>query len=135
MSIRQIFAGIILAAVALPVAAQGIGGKWNASFDTPQGVQKAVFDFVVDGDELTGTITPETPQPGGPQEIAIAGTVDGNEVEFALNFEGGPGGGVPVTVNFTGMVEGDELTLTMNVEGAPQGGGPTEMTITATRAE
>lgn len=128
MKIRHLGAAAALTLFALPAAADGPAGKWNLSVDTPQGPFALVFDFQVDGDQLTGSMSNDFM---GATPISD-GVVDGNEVSFKLTIEGTPNGAM--TINYDGVVDGDELTLTSRVEGGMPGGGPDEQTMTATRA-
>ena len=130
MAIRTFVLGILVTALALPVAAQTAAGKWNASVDTPQGPFAFVFEFAVDA---TGKLT------GSMQNEFIGsvpikdGVLKGNEVSFKLTFEGSPDG--PLTLSYKGTVKGDDLALTSKFEGTPPGGGPAEQKFTAHRAK
>jgi len=125
---RSLAVGMTAALIALPALAEDAAGRWNASVETPQGPFSMVFEFAVDGSQLTGTMSNDFM---GATPISD-GMVEGDELSFKLSFEGGPGG--TMTINYKGKVEGDELVLTSTFEGAPPGGGPAEQTLTATRA-
>ena len=130
MNIRKLAFTATLALLALPAAADGIAGRWNASVDSPQGPFAMVFEFAADGGKLTGTL-----QNDFIGSIPLEnGTVKGNDVAFKLTIaiEGAP---EPLKISYTGTVKGDELALTSKFEGAPPGGGPAEQTLTATRAK
>lgn len=131
MAIRRLGLAAILALMALPAAAQqGVAGKWNVSVDTPNGPFQMVFEFAVDGDHLTGTMSNDFV---GTTPIS-EGMIKGNEVSFKLALQGGPNGQA-MTIDYKGMVKGDELALTSTFEGAPPNGGPAEQKLTATRAD
>lgn len=88
-----------------------------------------VFDFEVDGNTLSGTMSNDFM---GSVPIAD-GMINGNELSFKLSLEFGPGGAM--TINYKGMVDGDTMKLTSTFEGAPPGGGPAEQELTATRVQ
>jgi hypothetical protein len=129
MTIRRLWLAAALTLLALPAAAQDATGKWNASVETPNGPFALVFEFMADGDKLTGSMSNDFM---GATPITD-GMINGGELSFKLKIEGGPGGAM--TINYKGMVKGDELALTSTFEGAPPGGGPLEQTLTATRAK
>jgi hypothetical protein len=115
--------------LALPAVAQDAAGKWNATVETPNGPFPLVFEFAVDGDKLTGSMSNDFM---GATPITD-GMIKAGELSFKLRIEGGPGGAM--TINYKGMVKGDELALTSTFEGTPPGGGPAEQNLTATRAK
>jgi hypothetical protein len=127
MAVRKILSVLILTAFALPVAAQDVSGKWNASVSSEFGEFAMTFEFMVEGDELKGSMSNDFM---GAVPIS-QGMVDGSEITFRMEIAGG--GGPAMVVNFTGVVDGDELTLTSVMEGGPGGAG--EQTMVATRAE
>ncbi|HET8698974.1 MAG TPA: hypothetical protein VFO94_15930 [Gammaproteobacteria bacterium] len=130
MIIRKLAFAAALALAALPAAADGIAGKWNASVATEQGPFALVFEFAEAGGKLTGTLQNDFIGSIPIQE----GTVKGNDVAFKLTIamDGLP---EPLKISYTGTVKGDELSLTSKFEGAPPGGGPAEQQLTATRAK
>ena len=131
MDMRKHLVGLAIAVLALPAAAQDIGGKWNASIESPQGAFPLEFHFMIEDGVLKGTIandfTGETP--------ISDGKIDGDAISFKSSIEGGPGGAM--TMSYTGKIEGDKITLTMGMDGAPAGGaGGFEMPpLVLTRAE
>ena len=121
---------VTLAVLALPAAAQDVAGKWMGSVDT-QGVPfELAFQFAVNGNELSGSMSNDFIG-----MIPITeGMISGAEVSFKLSIDGGPGGAM--VISYKGMIEGDELKLTSTFEGgAAPGGGPAEQSFTLTRAE
>lgn len=126
MRIRAQFCGAFLAAVALPAAAQDFTGKWGATAETQQGAMQLVFNFMVEGEELSGTVsndfTGETP--------IADGVVDGNKITFNTTFDSDFGA---MTISYAGALEDDAITLTIGFDGAPDGGGMPPLTLT--RAE
>jgi hypothetical protein len=128
MALRTFAPLAALALVSLAAHAQEATGKWNASIDSPQGPFAMVFDFKVDGDKLTGTMSNDFM---GSTPIS-EGMVKGKELMFKLKLEGGPNG--PMTISYTGVVDGDHLSLTSKVEGAPPD-SPTNITFAAMRAK
>jgi len=118
-----------LSLVSLAASGQEATGRWNASIETDQGAFSMVFEFIVEGMTLLGTMSNEFI---GSTPISD-GTTNGKDVAFKLKLEGGPDG--PVTISYKGTINGDQLSLTSKFEGAPPAGGPAELTFTATRAE
>jgi hypothetical protein len=74
-----------------------------------------VFEFAVDGDRLTGTMSNDFV---GTTSISD-GMVKGDEVSFKLALQGGPNGQA-MTIDYKGMVKGDELALTSTFEVRPR---------------
>jgi len=72
---------VVLAAVSIAWAAD-VNGKWEAEVPGPQGqTQKQTFNFKVDGDKLTGTVS------GMQGETPISdGKVNGDEISFSQTF-------------------------------------------------
>ncbi|HLF11329.1 MAG TPA: hypothetical protein VJA26_08940 [Gammaproteobacteria bacterium] len=97
--------------------------------ETPQGPFQMLFEFVVDGGNLTGSMSNDFM---GAMPIS-EGAIQGNELSFKLTFQGGPDG--PMTISYKGTVKGDELALTSKFEGTPPGGGLAEVALTATRVK
>jgi hypothetical protein len=130
MRIRSFVLGVAATLLAFPCVAQDIGGKWNASIDTPNGPFAFAFEFLVDAaGKLTGSMQNEF---FGATPISD-GVVNGNDISFKLTFDGGPNG--PMTISYKGTVSGDELALTSKFEGTPPPGGEAETSFTATRAK
>lgn len=126
---RFLVSTAMLALVAWPAAAQEVAGKWAGSADTEFGPFELVFEFAVEGAVLTGAMINDFI---GAIPI-MDGMVEGDEIAFTLNIDGGGGA---MVINYKGMVEGNELKLMGTFEGgAPPGGGPNEQTLTLTRAE
>ena len=130
--IKQLCMSGILALLALPAAAQGPAGRWAAGIDTRNGRFPLTFEFLVKGDQLTGSVSNEYLPKFPMQE----GTVKGNELSFKLKLQF-------VTLAYKGVLKGDELTLKSSVvEERPSSsqqslGGVlrTADVITATRAK
>jgi len=129
MKIRAATLGILMVALALPLAAQQAAGKWNASIDTPQGPFAFVFEFLVDAaGKLTGSMQNEFI---GSVPISD-GVLKGNDLTFKLSIQGPDGA---MNISYKGTVKGDDLALTSKFEGTPPGGGPAEQSFTAHRAK
>ena len=99
-------------------ASEGITGKWQASMG-PDGDMVITFDFKVNGDQLTGTVS----TPMGDQEISN-GKVDGNSLSFETKM-------MDSTIKHTGKLDGEVIKLKVEMpEGGPGGpGGPNEITL------
>ena len=97
-----VVAFLVLAAV--PAAAQSPAGKWKASVNTPTGALPLMFEFIVDGGKVTGTVSNDF-LPKFPIE---AGEVKGSQLSFKLRLQ-------TVTLGYSGSVAGDKLTLKTKV--------------------
>jgi hypothetical protein len=121
-----LFAALVwLGSSALAQAPQGPEGTWRASVDTPNGAFALIFQFAVDGEELTGSFSNSFISPIPIEE----GEVNGNALSFKLTLETG------MRLLYEGVLAGDELTLTTMVIEGGSSGGPEEQTFTAVRAE
>lgn len=115
MSIRTLLAGLALAVLSFSAQAQGVAGKWSATMNGAQGPMLIVFNFIVDGGELTGAMSNEFMG-----DIPIAnGKIDGNIISFSIDVPGGPGGAASMAIS--GELEGEELTLAADQGGAAGG--------------
>ena len=93
-------------------ASEGITGKWQATMG-PDGDMVITFDFKVNGDQLTGTVS----TPMGDQEISN-GKVDGNSLSFETKM-------MDSTIKHTGKLDGEVIKLKVEMpEGGPQGPSP-----------
>jgi len=96
----RIAAVAVVLFLACSAFAADINGKWNATFNSPDGQSmELVFTFQVDGDTLTGTVT----SPMGEMQVT-----DGKVVGDAITFTIDAGG---FSIVHTGTVEGDEMTI------------------------
>lgn len=76
-----IFTGALLLSLGISASAQDINGKWKGSAESPQGNMELIFNFVPDGQNLTGTITSDM----GEMQIEN-GKIDDKKFSFDLNF-------------------------------------------------
>jgi hypothetical protein len=77
-----------------------VTGVWDMLIETPQGQMNIVLTFKQEGDKLTGT------QASPMGEIALEGTVVGDEVKYAVTIDMQ---GQQMTVAFGAKVEGDAM--------------------------
>jgi hypothetical protein len=101
-------------ALAVPVFAADVDGKWTGSVESPGGEIPVTFNFKADGVKLTGT----TLNFDG-NELAISdGKVDatGKNITFKLTLDFG---GMPVVLNYKGVVSSTEIKMTSEAEGMP----------------
>ena len=87
-------------------AATAVAGQWTLSITTPHGPMKAAMQVKQDGTKLTGTC-----DMGHMGSMAIAGTVDGKRISFAIEMEGGQ------KIVFSGVINGTKMTGTTDPEG------------------
>jgi len=95
--------------------------------DRPQGPFNLNYDFMVNGKDLTGTASNDF---SGATPISD-GVVNGKDLSFKINVEGGPGG--PLTVNYKGTLEKDQIKFNVTFKGSPPPGAPDNMELTAKR--
>jgi len=71
-------------ATTLAAAAADAGGKWQGQIDTPDGPITVVYNFILNGEDVTGTAT-------GPEgELALDnGRIDGDILTFTLTLKDG----------------------------------------------
>jgi len=99
---RLIVTLTLLLCVSFGVLAADVTGKWTAQVPSRQGgTREQSFNFKVDGDKLTGTIS------GRQGDIAISdGKTSGDTISFTVKMEYG---GNSVEQKYTGTVAGDEI--------------------------
>lgn len=92
-------------AVAMLVSAADVSGKWTAQVPGRNDQVRPVnFDFKVDGDKLTGTVSGGQ---GQPAPIAD-GKISGDNISFSVTMERG---GNTVKQTYTGKVSGNEIQM------------------------
>jgi len=111
---KTMFAVVVacVLAVAMPVYAQeapkpeskpekvDVTGTWDMTVESPQGALEVTAVLKQDGEKLTGT---QASQMG---EVALEGSVVGNEIKYTINIDAG---GQQMTIVFAGKVEGDTM--------------------------
>jgi|GEM_PF-986673 len=126
---RILFSSVLVFTFLLGISAtasEGITGKWRATMG-PGGDMVITFDFKVNGDQLTGTVS----TPMGDQEISN-GKVDGNSISFETKM-------MDSTIKHTGKLDGEVIKLKVEMpeggfQGPPSGDGPGDG-ITLTRVK
>ncbi len=115
---KKVLLTVFIALIAIVTSnAEGVAGKWKTSFDSGQGAMELTFNFKVDGEKLTGTVSSEM----GDMEITN-GKVSGNEISFDVDAMGS-------TIKHKGKLEGEVIKLKVEMpEGGPGGEGM-EMTL------
>jgi hypothetical protein len=106
MTKRILLVVALISVLCFVVMAADVTGKWTAQVPGRQGGQarEQAFNFKVDGDKLTGTMSG-----GQGGDIAIAdGKVSGDNISFTVTRERG---GNTVKLNFTGAVSGNEIKM------------------------
>jgi len=112
----------VLGFLALSLSAADVGGKWVGDVNTPDGQSISLtFNFKLDGDKVTGTVT----GPTGDIDIS-EGKMDGETLQFGLSVDAG---GQQLVFKCTGKLAGDDqLKIMMN------GGGDMAFEINAKRS-
>lgn len=105
---------VLLSVVVLILAAAGawagdVSGTWVAEFTTPRGdTREATFNFEVDGEELTGTVS------GRQGDTPIdEGKIAGDGISFSVTRDFGRG---EMKFLYEGTVSGDEIEMTVTIE-------------------
>ncbi len=106
----------LILALAVTAFAADPSGKWVANFESENGSMELTFNFKVDGDKLTGTVT-------GPQgDLAISdGKVDGDNITFTVETS-------DFKIVHKGTISGDEMKLKFEF-------GDQQMEMTAKRSK
>jgi len=81
--------------------AQSPAGRWKTNIDTPRGRFPLIFEFAINGDKLTGTVSNDF-LPKFPIED---GAIKGSELSFKMRLQ-------TVTLAYSGRLKGSELLLT-----------------------
>src|SRR5689334_4490708 len=97
----------IMALTCLPIAnALDLNGKWKGDMKTPNGdILEINFDFHVDGEKLTGTVT----NTYGEEQIT-EGVVKGDAISFIIMAGGGQ-----FKLVYKGKVEGDDIKFNVTI--------------------
>jgi hypothetical protein len=94
--------------------AADVTGKWVAQVPGRQGTNETTFNFKVDGDQLTGTVSSQM----GDQPIS-EGKVSGDDISFVVTLSFG---GNEIKLLYKGKVSGDEIKFTRERQGGGMGG-------------
>ena len=120
----------LLLLCAFTAAAADISGKWFAQVPGPNHLLlEPTFTFKVDGAKLTGTMT----YPLGDQVYKLdvsEGKVSGDDVSFVCVSKIRD---TETKWIYKGKVAGNEIEFTVEMQGGPGGGAPVESDVTAKR--
>jgi len=101
--------GIVAAVLTVAVAAQtDVTGKRNMTFDTDQGTTTATMTLQQDGDTLTGELV------GDQGTLEFEGTIIGDTLEWVMEVDAG---GAFIEIAMDGTVDGDEMVGTADFGG------------------
>jgi hypothetical protein len=103
MTSRIVFVLALIATLALVVLAADVSGKWTAQVPGRDGqTRETSFNFKVNGDKLTGTMTGRQGE-----DIPITdGTISGDTLSFTVVREFG---GNQMKFTYTGKIAGEEI--------------------------
>ena len=87
---------ILLVALALGVRAADLSGTWNIKVTSSQGEHAAKLTLRQQGEKLSGAVESDR------GEHQIAGSVKGDQIEFAVQYTGGD---APASIPFRGTIE------------------------------
>jgi hypothetical protein len=91
-------------------AAVPIAGKWQSEFDTQIGRQKYLYEFKLDGNNLTGTAAHELNDEKAAADIK--GKVTGSDISFNEPFKYQD---QVIDITYSGKITGDEIKFTRKV--------------------
>ena len=115
---KKLLLTVLIALFAVAASnAEGIAGKWKTSFESPQGSMELTFNFKVDGEKLTGTVSSEM----GDIEITN-GKVNGNEFTYQIDVMGN-------VMTQKGKLDGEVIKISMEMPDGGQGPGGSEMVL------
>lgn len=104
---------LFVAAGVLLVSAGKIDGKWFGKIETPNGIYELTFQYKVDGDKLTGSVSSQM------GEITIQnGKVTGDEFEYSYDIGS-------MVIQHKGKLEGEVIKIKSKSER-----GEREITLT-----
>ena len=111
LAVLSVFAlALAFAGVAAQEKPASVAGKWEMSFEGPQGPVTRPITFEQDGEKLKGSME------GRQGPINFEGTVKGKKLEFTVERPGRDG--ATMKIKYSGAVEGDSIKGTMET---PQG--------------
>ncbi len=96
---------------AAPATSGGAAGKWNVTFNTPQGDFPAVATLTANGSKLSGTFGSQL------GETQVTGTVEGVKITLEMTVESPQGS---MNVSMTGEMRGDDMVGLADVAGMGQ---------------
>jgi hypothetical protein len=112
---KLITTGFLAGLLAMTAMAADVTGKWTAQLPGRGGqTREATFNFKVDGNTLTGTIS----GPRGDMDISD-GKIDGDTIAFSQTMEFN---GNTMKILYKGTVSGDTINFTRTREGGGGGG-------------
>ena len=103
------FLVVVACLFALAASAADVSGTYVAQVPGRNGTMETTFKLKADGDKLTGTVVTQR----GEAEIKD-GEVAGDTISFSQTFELG---GNSMTILYKGKVEGNEIKFTREVQG------------------
>ena len=103
------FLVVVACLFALAASAADVSGTYVAQVPGRNGNMETTFKLKADGDKLTGTVVTQR----GEAEIKD-GKVAGDTISFSQTFERG---GNSMTILYKGKVEGNEIKFTREVQG------------------
>ncbi|MDP6581991.1 MAG: hypothetical protein QF681_15160 [Vicinamibacterales bacterium] len=93
--------GIVATMLMVAVAAQtDITGEWSMTFDTDQGSRTATLKLEQDGETVTGELASDQ------GAVEFEGTIVGNKLEWLIEVDAG---GAFIEIAMDGTVDGDEM--------------------------
>ena len=101
--------GIVTAVLTVAVVAQtNVSGTWDMSIDTEQGSFPATLTLQQDGEKLTGSFVTEM------GTVEFEGMISGNKLEWVMEVDAG---GAFIEIAMAGTVDGDDMTGTADFGG------------------
>ncbi len=106
---QVVILGIVIAAFTVAVTAQtDVIGKWDLMFNLDSGPAPATMTLTQDGEKVMGSLTSDQ----GTFEFEV--TVSGDTLDWTFELDAG-GGAIQIAV--TGTIDGDEMTGSVDLGG------------------
>ncbi len=106
---QVVILGIVIAAFTVAVTAQtDVIGKWDLMFNLESGPAPATMTLTQDGEKVMGSLTSDQ----GTFEFEV--TVSGDTLDWTFELDAG-GGAIQIAV--TGTIDGDEMTGSVDLGG------------------
>ena len=108
MNLRSLISVAVLALASFNFAsAAELAGKWTAEFDSQIGLQKYVYEFVPDGDKLTGKATYDHSMGKGESQLKEI-KLENDSIAFVetVSLDG-----MELVITYSGKISGDQMDL------------------------
>ena len=106
---QAVILGIVIAVLMVTLTAQtNVAGEWTMMFNLDSGPSPATMTLQQDGDTLTGELV------GDQGTLEFEGTITGDKLEWVMEVDAG---GAFIEIAMDGTVDGDEMVGTADFGG------------------